>query len=66
MAASTLTANIGDTSETIEVSAGGTPGARAITVIIDRTKIDATLDVATVMHRLADAYRLRWPGVPQA
>lgn len=66
MAASTLTANVGDTAASVVVTAGGTPGARAVTVIVDRSKIDDTGDVDTVLRRIADAYRERWPGLPKA
>jgi len=59
MAATTLSLNIAD--PTVTITSGGTPGAKAVTVIIDRSKIDKSGDVYVALRRAAEAYTDAYP-----
>ncbi len=63
MAAATITADVHDTREDITVAAIGTPGAKAITVILDDTKIDMTdtLAIETTLRRIGEVIRAKAP-----
>lgn len=63
MATATITADVHDSRENISITEGGTPGSRAVTVILDDTKIAMadTLAIETTLRRIAEAIRAEAP-----
>ena len=63
MAAATISADVHDSREDISIASGGSIGARAVTVILDDTKIDMTdtLAIETTLRRIGEAIRQNAP-----
>ena len=63
MAAATISADIHDSREDIDIASGGTVGTRAVTVVLDDTKIDMTdtLAIETTLRRIGEAIRRNAP-----
>ncbi len=74
MTATTITADVGDLKPGVglpafSVSAGGTPGARGVTVILDWAKIGATgglLDVVNTLERITQVVREQGVALPKS
>ena len=59
MAAATITAEVHDSTNDITITSGGTPGAKAVTVILDDTKIsmEDTLAIETTLRNIIAAIK---------
>ena len=63
MATATITADVHDSREEITIEPTGTPGPKAVTVILDDSKIEMTdtLAIETTLRRIAEAIRAQAP-----
>lgn len=61
MTATTIVANPADTPETASVTAGGTPGSRAVQVIVDWSKVESQTALITTLETIKRRLTSQWP-----
>lgn len=61
MTATTIVANPADTHETVSVAAGGTPGSRAVQVIVDWDKVESQTALITTLETIKRRLTSQWP-----
>lgn len=61
MTATTIVANPVDTPTSVSVAAGGTPGGRGVSIIVDWSKVESQTALITTLETIKRRLTSQWP-----